>query len=911
MAIHSPLIGRDEELRTLDRLLEDVRAGQSKALVLRGEPGVGKTALLEYAAESASEFRVTRAVGMESEIELAYAALHQLCAPILDRAERLPGPQRDALGVTFGLKAGVAPDRFLVGLAGLTLLSEAADERPLLCIVDDAQWLDNASAQVLGFVSRRLFAESVAVMFAAREPSGEEPLAGLPVLAVEGLDDGDARALLGRAIAGRLDERVVDRIVAETRGNPLALLELTRGLSAAELAAGFGLSGTLPLPARVEQSFLRRVRPLPDETQLLLLVAAAEPVGDPILLWRAAERFGIGVDAGAPAAAAGLIEFGSRVHFYHPLVRSAIYQAASPQGRRSVHRALAEATDPAVDPDRAAWHRAQATAGRAEDVASELERAAGRARARGGGGAAAVFLERAAQLTAEPARRGERALAAAQAKHEAGASAGALALLATAVAGPLDEFERARVDVLRAQIAFASTRGSQAPRLLLKAAKRFEPLDLSLARETYLEALSAAIFAGRMAEGGVLGVAQAARAASPPSRPPTAVDLLLDGQALLITDGYAAATPVLRQALSAVRNQDISPEEEIRWLRHATRIAIDVWDDENWYVLSARHVQLARDAGALTVLPFALTLHATINVHAGQFAAAAALIEEARGVSAATGNPDVSYSDLILTAWRGQQQAPALIEASARDAEARGEGQAIGFGEYAAAVFYNGIGRYQDALAAADRAAGHSEELWSTVVLPDLIEAATRSDEAEHATDALRRLAAAARASDTDWAVGIAARSRALLSNGEAADRLYREAIDRLGRTRVRTDLARAHLVYGEWLRRERRRLDARQQLRAAHEMFASMGAEGFAGRAARELVATGEKARTRSVDTTGELTGQEARIARMARDGASNQEIATQLFISHKTVQFHLHKVYAKLGISTRNQLHRVLPRD
>ncbi len=468
------------------------------------------------------------------------------------------------------------------------------------------------------------------------------------------------------------------------------------------------------------------------------------------------------------------------------------------------------------------------------------------------------------------------------------------------------------MDVLRGQIAFASTRGSQALPLLLKAAKRIEPLDLSLARETHLEALYAAIFAGRSAEGGgLVGVARAARATSPPSRPPTAVDLLLDGQALLITEGYAAATPVLREALSAFRNQDILPEAQIRWLRLACRIAMELWDDDNWYVLSARHAQLARDAGALTVLPFALTLHATINVYAGQFAVAAALTEEARGVSAATGNPDNSYSDLMLTAWRGQQQAAALIEASARDAAARGEGSAIGFGEYAAAVLYNGIGRYQDALAASDRATEHPEELWSTLVLPDLIEAATRSGEAEHATDALQRLVEATRASDTDWAMGIAARSRALLCRGEAADRLYREAIDRLCRTRMRTDLARTHLVYGEWLRRERRRLDAREQLRTAHEMFASMGAEGFAGRAARELLATGETARTRSVDTARELTGQEARIARMARDGASNQEIASHLFISRKTVEFHLHKVYAKLGVSTRNQLHRVLPRD
>jgi len=485
-------------------------------------------------------------------------------------------------------------------------------------------------------------------------------------------------------------------------------------------------------------------------------------------------------------------------------------------------------------------------------------------------------------------------------------------LLATAAAGPLDELQRARVDVLRAQIAFASSRGSQAPPLLLKAAERLGPLDPALARETYLEALSAAIFAGRLAEGGgVLGVARSARAAPPPPQPPRALDLILDGHALLITEGYRAGAPVLRRVLRAFRSANVSGEEEIRWLGLACRIAVGLWDDENWHVLSARHVQIARDASALTMLPFALTLHAGINVFAGQFAAAEVLSEEARGISDAIGSPDVSYAGTILAAWRGQQKLPGLIEAGARDAAARGEGRSIGIGEYAVAVLYNGTGRYQDALAAAERAAGHPEELWSTMVLPELIEAAARSGQADRAAVALGRLVEATRASDTDWALGIEARSRALLAEGDAAERLYREAIGRLGRTRVRTERARGHLLYGEWLRREARRVDAREQLRTAHDMFTEMGAEAFAGRAARELAATGETARRRSAETAAELTGQEARIARMARDGASNQEIATQLFISHKTVQYHLHKVYAKLGIATRIDLHRVLPGD
>jgi DNA-binding CsgD family transcriptional regulator len=911
MATKTPLRGRDEELRVLDGLLEAVRAGESRALVVRGEPGVGKTALLEYAVGEWSEsgFRVARAVGVESEMELAYAALHQLCAPVLDRVERLPGPQRDALGVAFGLSAGDAPDRFLLGLAVLSLVSEVAEERPLLCLVDDAQWLDRASAQALAFVARRLLAESVALVFAVREPS--EELDGLPELVVKGLRDGDARALLDSAVRGPLDERVRERIVAETRGNPLALLELPRALTHAELAGGFGLPDARELSGRIEDSFRRRLEPLPVETRRLLLVAAAEPVGEPVLVWRAAERLGIGFEAAAPAA--GLVEFGAQVRFRHPLVRSAVYRAASLEDRRAVHRALAEATDREVDPDRRAWHRAHAALGPDEDVAGELERSAGRARGRGGVAAAAAFLERATELTPEPARRGARALAAAQAKHEAGASDAAAGLLGTAQAGPLDELQRARVDLLRAQIASVSSRGSDAPPLLLRSAKRLEPLDPALARETYLEAFSAVLFAGRFASGsGALGVAQAARRAPRPSHPPAAVDLLLDGQALLITEGFAAGAPVLKRALSAFRSEVSPSEEQIRWLLTAGRVALGLWDDESCYVLSARQVELARAAGALTALALALGLHAAIRVYAGDVAAAEALGEEAHSVSASIGTPDVSASGMFVAAWRGREaEASALIEARARDAAARGEGRAIGASEYASALLYNGIGRFEDALAAAERAAEHPEELYSTLVLPELLEAAIRSGKAERAARALGRLVEATRASGTDWALGIQARSRALLGEGEAAEGLYREAIDRLGRTRVRTDRARAHHLYGEWLRRQGRRRDAREQLRTAQEMFASMSAEAFAIRAERELLATGETVCKRTVETRDELTAQEAGIARMARDGASNREIATQLFLSHKTVQYHLHKVYAKLGISNRNELNRVLPGD
>jgi DNA-binding CsgD family transcriptional regulator len=904
------LWGRGQQCSALDGLLADVRAGRSRVLVIRGEPGIGKTALLGYAAQTARDFQVARAEGVESEMELPFAALHQLCGRMLDRLDRLPGPQREALGVAFGLRSGGAPDRFLVGLAVLGLVSEVAADQPLLCLVDDAQWLDQASAQALAFVARRLDAETVALLVGTRDLAGEGGLAGLPELVLRGLPDADARALLASVLSGRLDERVRDRIIAESGGNPLALLELPRGVTAAELAGGFGVTGSLPVTGRIEDSFWRRLAPLPAKTRRLLLLAAAEPTGDPALLWRAAGRLGIGADAAAPAEADELLTVGAQVTFRHPLVRSAVYQAATAANRRRAHRAIAEATDPGTDPDRRAWHRAQAAAGPDEDIASELERSAGRAQARGGLAAAAAFLERAVTLTLEPARRAERALAAAQAKYQAGAFDAALALLATAEAGPLDELQRARADLLRGQIAFASSRGSDAPPLLLKAARQFEPLDVRLARETYLEALSAALFAGRLAlGGGVREVAAAARAAPPAPRPARAPDLLLDGLAVLITDGYPAGVPLLKQAVSAFRGEDISMQEQVRWLWVACHAAIVVWDHETWHVLAARQVQLARDAGALAVLPMALTSLAAALLWPGDFAVAAALIAEAETLSEATGSQLPPYSALALAAWQGREaEVRGLIEANVKGVVRRGEGMGLANMQWATAALYNGLGRYEDALAAAQQAGEHPQELWSTLVLPELIEAAARTGKTATAADALQRLSETTRASGTEWALGTEARSRALLTDGEAAESLYREAIGRLGHSRLRVALARALLLYGEWLRRQHRRLDAREQLRSAHELFTAFGMKAFADRAARELSATGERARKRTNETTAQLTARETQIGRLAGDGLSNPEIAAQLFMSPRTVEYHLHKIFTKLDISSRNQLHGVL---
>ena len=906
MVIEGPaeeLHGRRSERQALEGLLAAVRGGQSGVLVVCGEAGIGKTALLESAIGSASGFQFARAVGVESEMELAFAALQQLCAPMLDRLDRLPTPQQDALGVAFGLRAGNAPDRFLVGLAVLSLFSEVAEALPLLCVVDDAQWLDRASAQALVFVARRLLAESVALVLVTREPGDD--LEGLPKLAVEGLASGDARALLSSALGVPVDERVRERIVAETRGNPLALLELPRALTPAELAGGFGLPDAPGLAGRIEDSFRRRLAGLPAETQRLLLVAAAEPVGDPVLLWRAAERLGIGVQAAGHTD--GLLEIGARVTFRHPLVRSAVYRAASPEDRQEAHRALADATDPEADADRRAWHLAHATPGFDEEVAAELERSAGRAQARGGLAAAAAFLERAAALTPEPSRRAGRALAAAQAKQQAGAFDAALGLLAIAESGPLDELQSAQVDLLRGQIAFAVSRGSDAPPLLLKAARRLEPLDLTLARDTYLEALTAVLFPGRLASTEiVVETARAARAAPPSSQSPRAPDLLLDGLAVLITDGYAAGAPTLRRAIDGFRDEQISRGDWRRWLWLASRVAAFLWDDENWDMLSARFVELARDAGALSVLPLALTIRTGMHLFAGRLAMASSLVDELAAVNEATGAGLVAYAPVTLAAAKGREaEAVPLIEVATREIMRRSGRQGLTSIHLSTALLYNGLGRYEEALAAAQKAVEDSLAVrLSTWGLVELIEAAVRSGKTEVAVDGLGRLSEMTAASGTDWALGVEARSRALLSDGDAAEPLYRQAIERLERTRVRVELARAHILYGEWLRRERRRVEARGQLRTAHALFTEFGMEAFAERARVELEATGEHARKRTVETRDDLTPQEAQISRLAADGATNQEIAAKLFISPSTVDYHLRKTFRKLGVKSRHQL-------
>jgi DNA-binding CsgD family transcriptional regulator len=886
------LHSRAPESAVLDRVLDAARARQSAAVVLLGEPGIGKTELIEHAAARSSGFRVVRAVGVESELELAFAGVHQLCRQLSDSLERLPPSQQQALATAFGLSTGGLPDRFVVGVAVLSLLAKAAEEQPLFCIVDDAQWLDQASMQTLGFVARRLSTEPVALMFGLRAPSVE--LAGIPELVVESLPDPAACALVESVTVGPLDERVRDRILAEARGNPLTLLELPQTLTPAELTGGPGLPAALPPESALEESVRRRLELLPAETRLLLLVYAAEPVGDPALLCRAAERLGLGVEAAAPAEADGLFRLGAGVAFRSPLVRSVVYHGAPLADRLDVHRAFAECIDPAVDRDRCTWHSAHAVLGPDDELADELERCADRAGERGRPAVAAAFLERGVALTSDQVRRSDRALAAARAMHDAGHPEQASELLRPAEAGVLDDRQQALLERLRAQITFAVRPEEDAALLLARAAKRLEPLDERLARETHLEAIFAAMFVSPLDSGpGLVTFAQAARAA-PASSEPRSVDLLLEGLAVRLTEGHAAGAPIVRQALVDFRADDI------RWHLLAFNAADDLWEDDTAHVLAIRIAGLTRRRGARLWLPQAVSSVAYRSVCEGEFGVAARLIEEAQAVAASTGGTAPASPRVLLAAWRGHEDEVVAP---------RNEGAIhLMVTEYAHAVLNNGLGRYDAALLAAQRAVAQGD-LYSPWVLSELIEAAVRYGDGELAEAAVECLGRRTQASGTDLARGIGSVAHALVSRGSAADILYRAGIEQLGRTRIAPYRARAHLLYGEWLRREGRRVEAREQLQIANGLLTAIGAGAFAERAARELLATGQRARRRTDDTLGQLTVREAEIAHLARDGHTNNEIGSRLFISGRTVEYHLQKVYRKLGIASRRQLHRVLP--
>ncbi|GAA0448379.1 helix-turn-helix transcriptional regulator [Paractinoplanes deccanensis] len=899
------IIDRLTERAALDDLLEAARGGESRVLVLRGAAGIGKTALIQYAETAATGLRILRTVGIESEMELAFAALHQLVLPLLDRMAGLPVPRREALEIVFRMREGAAPDPFLVGLAVLDLLSDASEHGPMLCVVDDAQWLDRASAQVLGFVARRLLAESIVLLFAARVPGPE--LRGLPELEVAGLRDADAHALLGSVTHAPLDRGIRDRIIAETHGNPLALIELPRGLTATRMAGGLGLLTADTLPGQIEESFLGRVRELPAPARLLLLVAAAEPVGDPDLVRRAAARLGVPLTTGG---ADGLLTIDHRVTFRHPLVRSAVYRSATPADRRAVHLALAEVTDRETAPDRRAWHLAAAATGPDEEVAAELERSAGRAQARGGVAAAAAFLQRAVALTAETPRRSDRMLAAAEASLRAGEFEDARRLVSALRARPLDAVQGGRAGVLDAQLTYASAGGPAAAiPLLLAAAGQFAKADPRLARQTFLHAWA---MANLHADRDVLAmVSRAIRDTLPPGGTEP-LELIVDAVSLMVTDGRAAAAGLLAEAAAAILDMPLA--EVVGWGRVSTAAFVGIWDMEGLGTMAARQVRLVREAGALQSLPENLIALGHALLWAGDFEAAAATFEEGRTISEATRRTaPPPYIIMRLRALQGREaETTALVEQTLRASAASGVGTGLTAARWSAAILHNGLARYPEAVRYA-REAEEKYDPWHSVwILPELIEAASRTGEEAVARDALDRLVETTAPFSGDFPAGLQARNEALLADGDEADRLYREAIDRLGRTRLRTELARAHLLYGEWLRRHRRRAEARQELRTAYEMFVAIGMDAFAERARRELLATGESVRKRTGDAAAsgaELTAQERQIALLVRDGYSNPEVGERLFLSPRTVEWHLRKVFAKLGIDSRRRLRDVLP--
>jgi DNA-binding CsgD family transcriptional regulator len=913
VASSAALHGRDHERASLVGLLAQVRGGRSGTLVLRGEAGIGKTVLLQHLLASAHGFTVARCAGVESEMELAFAGLHDLCSPFLGHLDSLPDPQRGAISSALGLTAGVSPDKFLVAVGALGLLAAASESAPILWVVEDAHWLDQASAQVLGFIGRRLLAEPVALVFAAR-PSLALPdhLAGLPELRIDGLDNHSANALLDSVtVTTPVDRSIRGRIIDETRGNPLALLELGARMMTPDFAGGFSAVDPPSLSRRIEHEYLTRLHALPQDTQDLLLLAAAEPAGDPALIRRAAGELKLTVHAADAAVDAGLLGFGASVRFRHPLLRSAVYRAATIERRRRAHAALAAAGDSELQPDRCAWHRAYAAPAADEEVASELIGSADRALARGGLAAAAAFWERAVALTPDSTDRASRALVAAQAKYGAGDMEAAHRLLVEAEIGPLTELDQATVALLRGQMAFTRYRGGESPSLLLSAAIRLQALDVDLARDTYLQALIATAHAGRFGDEDVrLQICRGAQAL--PLEPTTSLSrhLLVRGFATWMADGYVAGAAILNEALQHYRNEPTDPGF-YGWGFNV--MAMHLCDDDAWHAMVVDQVALAREHGLLSWLPLAFDSLAEFSVHAGELSKAEALLIEANLIDPIITAGTSLHIALLLDAWRSDASGAATrIAAMVEATSGRGEGWLLDFVEYAKAVLYNGLADYSLAADAAETVVAKMNTVpcYGIRALYELVEATTRSNQMDRARSATAQMAEVASAAGSDFALGMAAQCRAFVADDDEADALYQEAIEYLGRTRMAIFLARSHLNYGEWLRRRGRRIDARTQLRPAYAALLTMGANGFAERARRELLATGEKVRRRTESSSNELTPQEEQIAQLARERRTNPEIGAQLFLSARTVEWHLRNIFAKLEISSRRELNAALER-
>jgi DNA-binding CsgD family transcriptional regulator len=907
------LVGRTKETGALEDILAAVRDGLSGALVLHGEAGIGKTALLDWAAGRVGDMQLARVAGLETEMDLGHAGLHQLLVPFLDGLDRLPAPQQAALQTAFGLVAGPLPDRFQVGLAVLTLLTDAAAGRPVLCVIDDAQWLDRASAEVLGFVARRLLADRVGMLFALRD--GEERTLvfdGLPELPVGGLAEDEARELLAVSTGGAVDPRVGERIVDETAGNPLALVEFGAELTAGELSGAVPLTGPLRFGGRLEELYLSRVRALPADAQTLLLVVAADQLGDAAKVWRAAGQLGIGPEAATLPAGERLVAWTPGLRFRHPLMRSVVYYGAPSWARWRVHKALAAASDPERDPDRRAWHLSQAVPGPDEEVAAELERSAGRACGRGGWASSAAFLERSAELTPDARRRARRLVDAAEARLAAGETSAARALLDRAAPDLTDPLANAQARRLEGDILFAAGKPATATSVLLEAARMIEPHDARQARNTLLEAFAAQFVSERAA--GTAEVLQAQRSVPRiTGSQATAGDLLLDGFAALAERRYTAGSGLLREAVAAVTGGHPMPDDAPQRFLAFRLAATELYDDSAWREVAGRWVERARDRSALPAMVAGLGFQAHSQLAEGRFAAADATIAEARALAEAMGHRiyanGLANAELEVLAWRGHEaDARSLAARLLRAMADTGSGRGILRVHKALAALELGLRNYQEALRHALKTVA-CQPLLSYESRPELlIEAAIRCGDRAAATAAMEAVAPRWLACQTPWSLGLLARCQALLADDDHAEAGYRLSIERLRQCQVTPELARSHLLYGEWLRRQRRRRGAREQLRAAYELFVTLGMEAFAHRARTELRATGEHTVTRGGGTPDALTPQEAQIARLAAEGATNQQIASQLFISASTVDYHLRKVFRKLGVTSRVRLAHML---